>query len=898
VEQLFALALTHHQREAFLREACGTDDELHREVSSLIRSHENQAQPPGVKIVSSLLSLLESEYFVGRTLGRYRVESYLGRGSSGTVFKATDSSNGDPVAIKIFDREWIGLAGNRAKVQHGCLANMQLHHPNIVRTLAVDRIDDVDFAVMEYIDGEPLSRVLRRAPAEPEQAIGIGVQICDALSYAHQHGRIHGDLKPANIMIDRQGTVKLLDFSLTPDGCAELGTEGYVAPERAAGRPGGVRGEVFSFGVILYELLAAHRFRRDSLSELPSPFREFIARCTHTNPDQRHAHIGAARAQLVRLLDAKPKRVLHTIAAIGMLAVIAIGAVLFARTSPARFRQLTYDRGYTAEPAVSPDGRWLAYSSNRAQLNGQDIWVQPLEGGSARRLTDHPADERHPAFSPDGRWIAFERSGDGICVMPSSGGQARLLAVRGHRPRFSPDGKWLLYWTGPEGSNDALSHVPSQIFKVPFDGGAPHSLCPKCMQASLPIWSHDGTRILFSGNFDPHRRQSLWVITSNGDHPEELALPRPFPGTRYTHFYGNALPERWESNDEIWLALYRGPRADLWRARLLRDPWRVDQDAAPLRKEEQRSASVALVPGDSAIFTAQHGAVQLWSIPRKRADGSSASLIQLTSGDGDAVFPSVTANGQDLVYLQGHYAKKLLRKSLRSGAVTELPLGQFQPRWAHAAAGGDVGILSVFEKSGSFVLLSSAGEQRKVVAGVDRAFDLSPDGRFLLFALDEEPGVVHLADTHTGKRSVVLNGKEVSVSGAKFSPDMRRIAFSAFGKGQSRLFTAPFHPETPITQNEWAPASVTSGSNPSWSPDGLEIYFVSDEDGFRCIWRQSLDSATRKPVGAASALQHLHTHALNLRNHSRFLLDLAASHEHVFVSMLHLKGDLWRASLK
>jgi hypothetical protein len=144
---------------------------------------------------------------------------------------------------------------------------------------------------------------------------------------------------------------------------------------------------------------------------------------------------------------------------------------------------------------------------------------------------------------------------------------------------------------------------------------------------------------------------------------------------------------------------------------------------------------------------------------------------------------------------------------------------------------------------------------------------------------------------------LLLREKGAVLSGTKFSNDMRWVAFSALENGKSRLFIAPFLPPGPIPESAWIPASLTTGSSVAWAPVGNRLFFVSDEDGFRCIWSQEVDAVSRKPVGVAHPIQHLHTNALSFKNHSRSLVDLTVSEDRIVTSIPQIKGNIWRSSV-
>ena len=201
------------------------------------------------------------------------------------------------------------------------------------------------------------------------------------------------------------------------------------------------------------------------------------------------------------------------IVAVTMVAVLALGIAAWLKPvprvaagaptdgAPGPVLQLTTGSHLNTEPAISPDGEWIAYASDRSGEGHLDLWGQRLKGGEPVRLTNDAADDREPSFSSDGSRIAFrsERDGGGIYVIPAhSGGDAKLL-VRGgaHGARFSPDGRWLAYSTGPgRFGTDKTSGLFSQTYLVPASGGESTRLLPDFVSVSWPVWSPDGRRVL------------------------------------------------------------------------------------------------------------------------------------------------------------------------------------------------------------------------------------------------------------------------------------------------------------------------------------------------------------------------------------------------------------------
>ena len=285
---------------------------------------------------------------IGRTIGHYEVIEKLGEGGMGAVYKARDSHLDRSVAIKVLSAGSVANRERRRRFAFEAKAASALNHPNIVTIYDIDVTDGVDFIAMEHVAGQTLEELIPAGGMEPAQAIQFGAQIADALAAAHQSGIVHRDLKPSNIMVNEQGRVKVLDFGLakliepvageegetrtattqTREG-AILGTASYMAPEQAEGKPVDQRADVFSFGVVLYEMLSGVQpFRRDSVSgtlaailrddppaldaaRIPAATREVIERALQKNPDARYAS-GAALV-LALAPDSRPLARLRTL---------------------------------------------------------------------------------------------------------------------------------------------------------------------------------------------------------------------------------------------------------------------------------------------------------------------------------------------------------------------------------------------------------------------------------------------------------------------------------------------------------------------------------------------------------------------------------------------------------
>jgi serine/threonine protein kinase/Tol biopolymer transport system component len=491
------------ERSAYLADACRGDDALRREVEALL-AHEATAErflaaAPGA-VAASVLSGTRAS-LVGTTLGEYEITARLGEGGMGVVYRARDTRLDRDVALKLVADRHVTADGGARRLRHEARAAARLNHPNICTVHEVATIDGATCIAMELIEGTSLRSALASGPLPPDRVMRIGQQVADALEHAHTHGVVHRDLKSANVMLRPDDRVKVIDFGIaerrvrpgdetetarsrTTDGF--MGTLAYAAPELLQGSPPDAASDIWSLGVVLYEM-AAGRLPFDGRTEsdlaaaiLRDPWRplpaatppalaRIIERCLARLPHARQARAGEVASALEVASGAQPTRATVTrrrLAAVALTAaaVLAIAVpAIYLRSDddrstgePVRFKnpiQVTNAVGVEESPAWSPDGRTLAYSgSATGGLNEDwDIWVaQPGGGGEPfNRTAGVGGRNLFPAWSPDGSSIAFwsSRDGGGCYVMPVLGGSPRLIVSTNNLhpgpPQWSADSSLL-----------------------------------------------------------------------------------------------------------------------------------------------------------------------------------------------------------------------------------------------------------------------------------------------------------------------------------------------------------------------------------------------------------------------------------------------------------------------
>jgi Tol biopolymer transport system component/serine/threonine protein kinase len=505
-----ALDLEPGGREAYLGEACAGDESLRQEVEALLANlpeADGFMKDPAVEVAARGLardqaSKPEPDY-VGRSLLQYRIVEKIGEGGMGVVFLAEDSSLNRKVAMKFLPQEMQQDSTARKRFLREARSAAALDHPYICHINEVGEAEGTDFIVMEYVDGQMLTDKFQRGRLSLKQVLQIAEEVLEALEAAHGKGIIHRDLKPSNIMLTQTGHAKVMDFGLAkqliPAGGIQsqeesmtaltrsgmtLGTLAYMSPEQLRGETIDARSDIFSFGVVLYEMLAGvHPFKKKTgmdtasaiLNSVPQPLSELrpdtpgllqhiVKKMLAKDPKDRYPSMHDVRTDLRELMEESNRpargnrRGLKPLYWIAATALVVVGAGIWtffhffsrgAALPPPRFVPVTTSGGEKASPSLSPDGNWVAFAWTGEKQDNWDIYVKEVEGPGFNRLTTDPAEDFFPAWSPDGRQIAFVRaSGDRwilYLISPLGGGERKLAEVGLGRLNWSPDGKNIAF---------------------------------------------------------------------------------------------------------------------------------------------------------------------------------------------------------------------------------------------------------------------------------------------------------------------------------------------------------------------------------------------------------------------------------------------------------------------
>ncbi len=285
IEEIFHAALDQEpeQTSAFLDTACEGDQLLRRKVETLLASHQRAGdfiETSAVGITTRIIENGQPDVLIGQTIGHYKISKRIGAGGMGEVYLATDITAGRKAAIKLLPARFTGNVERLTRFEQEARAVVGLNHPNILTVYEIGEDHSIHYIASELIEGETLRQCLMRGRMQLSEAVDVAVQVTSALAAAHEAGIVHRDIKPENIMLRPDGYVKVLDFGIaklaesafaeaTAEGAGSMtlaetnlgsiqGTVRYMSPEQACGAPIDKRTDIWSLGVVLYEMVTGH----------------------------------------------------------------------------------------------------------------------------------------------------------------------------------------------------------------------------------------------------------------------------------------------------------------------------------------------------------------------------------------------------------------------------------------------------------------------------------------------------------------------------------------------------------------------------------------------------------------------------------------------------------------
>jgi serine/threonine protein kinase len=847
--------------------------------------------------------------------GPFTLLEQVGRGRFGTVCRGFDPAVQREVAVKLY-------SGKELPSEPRLMARVR--HPNVVTVFGAAVHEGRPGIWMEFVRGRTLGdRVQSDGPLSPDEVLRIGLALCDALGAVHGAQLIHQDVKPRNVMQEDNGRVVLMDFGagLSHDAAEDperfSGTPVYMAPEVVLGQRPSVESDVYSLGVLLYYLLTGtYPVYAPDLAELRrlherhhrAGTRRFVAALHELRPGvspvlakalaralapagQRYRTAGEFAAALDEVKHgpwrSTPSRTALW-SSLGCAAVIGAASLLWLRPSAEppspTLRRLTWEDGLTLDPALSRDGKLLAYASDRADGN-LDVWVQQTSGGEPLRLTRDPGEESQPSFTPDGSSIVY-RSDAGLHVVSALGGTPRRVADRGHAPRYSPDGRWLGY-------ADFRSLV-----LVPVSAGEMRRLDLPGNVLGGPVWSPDSRRVLVltDGARLSGEDWEWWLISIDSGALQALGARALFPS--YSVAMAGWWPSPWSwHEDRLLFDAPHGDTTNLWEVtlrdgRLRGRPRRLltstEGQFQPLRASADRLVFATRTARSYLAEVALGGPAP--AVPRFLVPYAMSSGVHSISRDGRWLAYVSSRLGDPAVWLH----------DMTTGSERLLAATSGHQGFPVMRPDGAVVYYSVRkgQTTSVYSVPSAGGLPAKVCDDCGPVTDVSADGRTIVLQTGaSEHASLELLDADTGRRSELLKDAEHMVYRGHLSADGRWIVFHTWRPQGTREFIAPFRGAQPIAFADWIPVNDGRARSdaPRWSADGNTVYYISDRDGFRCVWAQALHADTRKPKGEPRALVHLHSRRQSMANVNPLSIELSVGPDRLIFNVGELSGSLWAA---
>ncbi len=817
----------------------------------------------------------------------FSIEKELGGGGMSRVFLAQERELERQVVVKVLPPEMAaGLNAERFRREIQLAASLQ--HPHIVPLLAAGHADDLVYYTMPLIEGESLRAKLAREGELPiPETVRLLRDVTDALAYAHEHGVVHRDIKPDNVLIARHhavvtdfGVAKALSEStgksaLTSAGVA-LGTPAYMAPEQATADPHtDHRCDIYAVGALGYEMLTGRppftgatpqHVLAAQVTEAPEPVTKrratvpaalaaLMMQCLEKSPADRWQTAEELLHQLEAMATpsggttpagTQPAAAVTSVSrwlkwalAVGVLVAVA-GIAVLARPGAeiltlGTVTQITFEPGLEIEPAISPDGRLVAYAAG--PMSVARIYVRQSGGRPVALTADSSPPQRRPLWSPDGTRILFETDAD-LFVMPALGGTPRQMAKGSCCAAWSPDGRQVAYVRSPRRLGGS-SERPESIYVMPPDGGPsryvglvfdPHSL----------TWSPDGQWLaLVSGN-----DQFAAGATALGNKGPSAIVVVPAIGGTSVPVTDNAalnVSPAWtpDSRHLLFVSNRDGAR-DVYVVRLGSSGKPAGRPSRLTTGLNAHSISLS-ADGTRLAYSVYTSHANIWAISIP-ADGpiSADRATQITTGNQTVEGLTVSPDGRWLYFDSDRSGNSdIYRMPLGGGEPQQLttdPADDFAPdvspdgRWVafHSLRFGTRDI---------FVMPAEGGEAQRVTddPGEERFPYWSPDGRSLSYSLNgtrTRDGLYVISKDQSGRWGPPRQVWNHPTRGT-WSRDGRTL-LSAWTDG---IWLIPAVGGAP--RHVYQPPETINGPEPPvwWSPDGRAIYFKAvDREGRASFW--------------------------------------------------------------
>ena len=482
-------------------------------------------------------------------------------------------------------------------------------------------------------------------------------------------------------------------------------------------------------------------------------------------------------------------------------------------------------------------------------------------------------------------------------MIPTLGGEERLLVERGFSPRFSPDGQWIAY-----GISESSG---SQIYVAPAAGGSPQRVAADFYLARAPVWSADGEIVLFWGQRDrdspPENNVDWYVSRATGGPPIRTNARSVLLRDRFEAVYGLPTADWWVSaGNRVVFHAHVGDSSNSWQVALSPKTWQVSEAPQRVTSGTTDEAEASVTSSGRMVFMSRTSGADIWSLPidadRAKVRGT---LTRITPDVAEDYDPGLSADGQTLVFRSRRAGNfDVVSKNLTTNQetiVTQTPeddsavISPDGTRIAYSFRQND--------KTQIFVVAVSGGSPELICADCGEVEQWAPGGE-ILFVTARDPSGIGLVRPGSPAQH---NGCS-TLATASSTPASRRMAGGSrsmpgrtIGR-RRRVFVARVLDSSVAGETEWIDVTE-DGDAPAWSPDAGLLYFWSNRDGFPCLWAQRLDPGTKTPTGSPMAIQHFHSRGLSWRNLYLGAPDIAVAHDKIVFNLGEHSGNVWLTDL-
>jgi eukaryotic-like serine/threonine-protein kinase len=777
-------------------------------------------------------------FSAGDRLGPYEIIALIGAGGMGQVYRARDTRLGRDVALKVSAQQFSERFEREAR------AIAALNHPNICTLYDVGP----DYLVMEFVEGEA-----PKGPLPLDEALGIARQIAEALDAAHEKNITHRDLKPANIKIKPDGTVKVLDFGLAKVGRASpsgnpnaensptltmgmteagmiLGTAAYMSPEQARGKENvDKRADIWSFGVVLYELLTGKRLfqgedmgeilasvikETPNLEEVPDPVRPLIERCLAKDPKKRLRDIG----DVWQLLQETPRkqttapprsRIPWAVAGLFLIVALVVSFTHF-RESPSEPPVFAYtipppENATVHSFAISPDGRSVAIA---ASVAGKfSLWVRALDSLQTRALAGTEGSQ-NPFWSPDSRYIGFTAAGK-LKKIATSGGPPQALAdVNGSGATWNRDG--VIVYRAPGGG----------LWRVAAAGGSPAPVITGKLVPSDPFFLPDGRRFLYTISNGPDDQRGVYVSSLDSRQARRL-----LPDSSVAVY---APPPAGSANGHVVFV-----REGTLMAQPV-DPASLQPagDLMPVAQQltANQTAAPFSVSGNGTLLYRTDSAAKAELVWLDRSGKELGSVgepgplydFSLSPDDTRVIISRANSRYSDL-WMQDLQRGAASRFTFHASSRNSRPLWSLDGMRV-VFSSTRTGRTDLYQKPAG-----GAAQEQALLTTADSAkyaMDWSRDGKVLLYQEAGRQKTTVLALPLGGGKPIPVLQSDFNEGNPQLSPDNRWLAYVSDESGRNEVYVQPFLLDGKPAAAKWQ-ISTAGGTDPRWRRDGRELLYLA-----------------------------------------------------------------------